>query len=146
MSAALGRSQLRRIERNLGARKDNFSRLKDRLAEAPDVRVLDSTEDDAVSSHYCLSVVLEGTSVEFRNRLVTKLNLAGVGTSVYYPQPVPRMSYYRKKYGYNRQACCFAEAISDRSIALPVGPHLSDADVDYVAQTFVRILKEETNV
>ncbi|MBI4662341.1 MAG: DegT/DnrJ/EryC1/StrS family aminotransferase [Verrucomicrobia bacterium] len=146
MAAALGRSQLRRLERNLAIRKENFARLKNGLAAAPNLQILDSEGNGVVSSHYCLSVVLEGRPTEVRNRLVTKLNLAGVGTSVYYPQPVPRLAYYRNKYGYDRQACCSAEVISDRSIALPVGPHLTGADIDHVAQTFVRIVKEETNV
>lgn len=146
MQAALGRSQLRRMVQNLKIREQNFNRLKDGLADLPGIRVLDARDAQFASSHYCLSVVLETTSVELRNRVAANLNAVGVGTSVYYPQPVPRMTYYRAKYGYNRQACCSAEAISDQSIALPVGPHLTAADIDYVAQAFVRIVKEETNV
>ena len=30
-----------------------------------------------------------------RDELVRHLNEAGVGTSVYYPHPVPRLAYYR---------------------------------------------------
>lgn len=146
MQAALGRSQLRRMRQNLAVRAENFNRLKHYLTGLPQVRVLDSQALEVASSHYCLSLVLERPSVDLRNHVVAKLNAVGVGTSVYYPQPIPRMTYYRTKYGYNRQACCSAEAISDQSIALPVGPHLTVADIDYVAQTFVRIVKEETSV
>jgi dTDP-4-amino-4,6-dideoxygalactose transaminase len=146
MQAALGRSQLRRMEKNLTFRKENFQRLRRGLATLPGVRVLDSQDPTVTNSHYCLSAVLEKSSIEVRNRVVVRLNSVGVGTSVYYPQPVPRMTYYRTKYGYDRQACCSAEAISDQSIALPVGPHLTAADIDYVAEAFVRIVKEETNV
>jgi len=146
MQAALGRSQLRRMRQNLAIRKENFERLRSGLSSLREVRVLDSQDQQMANSHYCLSVVLEKASVEFRNRVIARLNTVGVGTSVYYPQPVPRMTYYRAKYGYNRQACCSAEAISDQSIALPVGPHLTTADIDYVAQAFVSIVKEETNV
>ena len=31
---------------------------------------------------------------------IARLNAEGIGTSVYYPQPVPRMTYYRDKYGW----------------------------------------------
>ena len=73
---------------------------------------------------------------------MARLNAAGVGTSVYYPQPVPRMTYYRTKYGYDPQRFIHAAEISDQSVALPVGPHLSDGDVQYVATTLVTILEE----
>jgi perosamine synthetase len=70
------------------------------------------------------------------------LNQAGVGTSVYYPQPVPRMSYYQNKYGYNASGFLQAERISDQSIALPVGQHLSIEDMTYIVETFSNVLKE----
>ena len=56
---------------------------------------------DREHSHYCLAAVLETTSRRSAGRRSSRtLNARGVGTSVYYPQPVPRMSYYREKYGY----------------------------------------------
>jgi dTDP-4-amino-4,6-dideoxygalactose transaminase len=45
------------------------------------------------------------------------------------------MVYYREKYSYDAASYTGAEAISDSSIALPVGPHLDAEDVDYVATT-----------
>jgi len=41
---------------------------------------------------------LKGSLAGRRNDIVAALNAAGVGTSIYYPQPVPRMQYYRQKY------------------------------------------------
>ena len=61
------------------------------------------------------------------------MNDAGVGTSIYYPQPVPRMTCYRTKYGYDENAYPGATRISDCSIALPVGPHTSESDMDHIA-------------
>jgi dTDP-4-amino-4,6-dideoxygalactose transaminase len=61
---------------------------------------------------------------------------------MYYPQPVPRMSYYRDKYGYQAEAYPQATIISDQSIALPVGPHLSVDDVDYIGHTFAETVME----
>jgi dTDP-4-amino-4,6-dideoxygalactose transaminase len=60
-----------------------------------------------------------------------------IGTSVYYPQPVPRMSYYRNKYGYDAASYPEAEKISDASIALPVGPHLTITHMDRIAAALV---------
>jgi len=77
-----------------------------------------------------------------RNEVVLKLGAAGIGTSVYYPQPVPRMKYYRDKYGYDESRFPAATAVSDRSIALPVGHHVTLDDMDYIARTMRRVLEE----
>lgn len=142
INAALGRSQLRRIGEMLKRRRVNFTRLKSALAGTPHVRVLDIPGAGHTSSHYCLSAVLTGPLAERRNEAVQRLNQAGVGTSVYYPQPVPRMTYYRTKYGYDPGRYPHATAISDQSIALPVGPHLTAEDVAYIGQTFAATIQE----
>jgi len=70
------------------------------------------------------------------------LNEAGVGTSVYYPHPVPRLGYYKDKYGYDSARFRQAARISDQSIALPVGPHLDAGDMSYIVERFSAILGE----
>jgi dTDP-4-amino-4,6-dideoxygalactose transaminase len=142
LQAALGRSQMRRIEENLSRRRRNFESLKKALEGQGAARVLDSADPRQKSSHYCLSVVLEGKLAGRRNELVGKLNAAGVGTSVYYPAPVPRMRYYADKYGYDASRYPEAARISDCSVALPVGQHLSPEDVDYIGKVFVETVKE----
>jgi len=142
INAAIGRVQLSRIDEILALRARNFGALKQAFEGLPNVRVLDATRDSTRSTHYCLTAVLTGALADRRMEVISRLNGAGVGTSVYYPQPVPRMTYYREKYGYDERQFPHATEISDRSIALPVGPHLSDEDVEYVAATFVQTIKE----
>jgi dTDP-4-amino-4,6-dideoxygalactose transaminase len=154
MQAALGRSQLRRFSDNLGIRRANFTALQRALANVRGVRVIDATgpallpdkaratgrEKRAENSYYCLSMVLEGELAARRNEIVKRLNEAGIGTSIYYPQPVPRMQYYRTKYGYDRRKFVEAERISDHSIALPVGPHITEEDINYMVKCISTIL------
>jgi dTDP-4-amino-4,6-dideoxygalactose transaminase len=142
INAALGRQQLSRIEEILARRRANFAQLRAGLQGLPHVRVLDAADPLAQSSHYCLSAVLTGPLQDRRNEIVARLNQAGVGTSIYYPQPVPRMTYYRVKYGYDAAAYPHATEISDSSIALPVGPHLTSDDAAYVAASFAAIMRE----
>ncbi|MBW1712933.1 MAG: DegT/DnrJ/EryC1/StrS family aminotransferase [Deltaproteobacteria bacterium] len=141
MQAALGRGQLARMGQILERRRANFSRLKAGLAGLDQVHVLDSPGGRFESSHYCLSVVLKGEAAPRRDEVVQRLNQAGVGTSVYYPHPVPRLTYYRRKYGYKPGDFPQAEAIADRSIALPVGPHLDLSDMDYIARQLEQALQ-----
>jgi dTDP-4-amino-4,6-dideoxygalactose transaminase len=142
LQAALGCSQLRRADEMLKQRRANFFALKSLLASLENIVVLDAPETERVNSHYCLSVLLTGKLAKRRDDLVEKLTQSGVGTSVYYPQPVPRMTYYRRKYGYCAESYPHAEALSDRSIALPVGPHLLPEDIEYIAARFQLAVKE----
>lgn len=142
LQAALGRSQLRRIDEILTARNRNFQSLKSMLQETPNVRILDSVDKQAVNSHYSMSVVLEGSLASHRNQLILRLKEEGVGTSVYYPQPVPRMTYYREKYCEDLSKFPVATEIADASIALPVGPHINEDDLQYICRQFQSILGE----
>jgi dTDP-4-amino-4,6-dideoxygalactose transaminase len=142
LQAALGRSQIQRIGATLRTRRANFRQLQKALTGVPGLRVIDTNEPKAESSFYCLTLVLEGPLAGKRNAAVARLNAAGVGTSVYYPQPVPRMTYYRKKYGEDAAARYRnAAEISDESIALPVGPHLGDDDIRYVGETVLTVME-----
>ena len=142
MQAALGRVQLRRVNQILEHRRRNFETLRQGLAGIPNLRLLNDAHPDAECSHYCLSLVLEGAGREERDALVLRINAAGIGTSVYYPHPVPRLAYYHNKYGYEPGQFPQAAKISDCSIALPVGPHLSQADLGYIVENLNKIMGE----
>ena len=142
MSAALGRSQMRRIADNLGRRKANFEALKSALSGFPHGRFLDESDPRMRTSPYCGCLVLEGGLGARRDEFVSKLNALGLGTSIYYPQPVPRMGYYRKKYGYDAARYPGASAISDRGVALPCGLHLTAGDMQDVADIVRRAAAE----
>ena len=138
LAAVLGIEQLKRVQGFLETRKQNYACLADDLRAMDHLTLLDSSGGDAESSYYCLSVLLDDTLAEKRFEMVQYMKERGIGTSVYYPQAVPLMTYYRLKYGYRAGDFPVAERISNTSIALPVGPHLSKEDM----HTIMRTLKE----
>jgi perosamine synthetase len=142
IQAALGRAQLVRLGENLALRARNFAHLKSELQALPGVSLLDSSDAHARNSHYCLTVVLDEDLGARRSELMLALKAAGIGTSIYYPHPVPRLQYYQRKYGWNPSSFPHATAISDRSIALPVGWHLQPEDLDYLVKTMRRCVSE----
>lgn len=144
INSAIGREQLKRLDTILERRANNFAALKTRLAGLDHVAVLDVTASNQTSSHYCLTAVLDGPLADQRNEVVRRLNAAGVGTSVYYPHPVPRLRYYREKYAEDLSRFPNAARISDQSIALPVGPHLQTDDMDYIADQLTGIVRDLT--
>ncbi len=139
MQAALGCVQLTKIDDMLERRAANFAALKEGLSGIADVSVLDAPSDRLRSTHYCLTALLGDRLGRHRDDIVLALNERGIGTSIYYPHPVPRLSYYRTKYGYDSSLYPQSEAISDRSVALPVGPHLGTGDMVAIAENLAEI-------
>lgn len=137
ISAALGRCQIKRIPEILARRQRNALALIARLKDLEGSSVLASFLPEARETHYCLSLILPKPLRDKRSAIILRLKEMEVGTSVYYPQPVPRMAYYREKYGYDASLYPEAEAISDGSIALPVGPHLDESDMEHIAEALL---------
>lgn len=132
--AVLGSVQMQRFGSFLDQRRRNDAMLRKLLAGNDRFALLDSTGGRFESSYYCFSIVLQPDLAGKRTEIIGKINGLGVGTSVYYPAPVPRMSYYRNKFGYDANAYPNAAWIADCSIALPVGPHLNEDDMEYIAE------------
>ena len=86
-----------------------------------------------------MCIVLNEKSIN-RLEIINKLNNKGVGTSIYYPKPIPEMSYYKKKYGYSTSKFRNAEKFSYRSIALPLGTHLNKKDLNLIANCINKVL------
>jgi dTDP-4-amino-4,6-dideoxygalactose transaminase len=89
-----------------------------------------------------MSIVFEAGLSKKRDDIIRRLNEAGVGSSIYYPQPVPRMKYYRDKYGYEVDKFMNAAQISDNSLALPVGLHVTFDDLTYMASAVQAAIEE----
>lgn len=135
VQAAIGVEQLKRMDGFLATRKQNDAVLREGLAGVDEVSLLQTSHDEYQSSYYCLSILLPNALQEKRFEVVSALKERGVGTSVYYPRPVPHMSYYADKYGYGTETFPMASKISYGSIALPVGPHLDAEDMAYVVES-----------
>jgi len=135
MEAVIGIEQLKRIDGFLVKRKANYETLEHALQQIEGVELLQSTHDQFQSSYYCLSALLSKALIGKKWEIVDYLKQHGIGTSVYYPKPVPHMTYYKKKYSFADDSFPVAAWISTASIALPVGPHLNEEDMRTIAQT-----------
>ncbi len=142
LHCAIGIEQVKKLPDFLRRRTANYEALSKALAGIPGIQQLASSGGRFLSSYYCLSAILDARLAPRRHEIVGKLNGRGVGTSVYYPQPVPRMTFYREKYGWKHGSYPNAARISDNSIALPVAPHLSVNDMTYIARSVADTLKE----
>lgn len=132
--AAIGVVQVDKLSNFLIKRKNNFIALENYLKKINGLRVLPQPSDGHLEScHYCLGALLDNDIAPKRSIIINALAEQGIGSSVYYPQPVPRMKYYKEKYGYDEKKYINATRISDGMLALPVGPHLNLEDMEIIA-------------
>lgn len=133
MSAAIGIEQLKKAKAFASRRQENMARLRSNLAELP-LELLPDGDDRREHANYCLVAKLGPGSELHRNELLKGLKERGIGASVYYPVPLPLSRYYEGRYESGNGDFVNAKRIAHESIALPVGPHLSSADMDAIAQ------------
>jgi perosamine synthetase len=142
IEAAIGIEQVKRLDGILATRERNYRALHRALGEIDEISLLATGDGVFQSSYYCLAILLNRRLADLRFEFVSKLNAAGVGTSVYYPKAVPDLTYYREKYGFAPGSFPNASWISDASIALPVAPHLDEDDMAYIAQAVKAAITE----
>jgi perosamine synthetase len=140
VEAAIGLAQLGKLDGFQARRSENFGILQECLADRPEITVFAPVQGKSRSSHYCLNAVLPRDGSIDRDAVVAALKAAGVGTSVHYPMAVPLMRYYRAKYGYTDGAFPVAEWLASQTISLPVGPHLSADDAEFVGAAVKRAI------
>ncbi len=139
--AAIGIAQLKKVSDFIARRAENYHALVAGLASIKGITLLQSSTNELLSSHYCAAVLLSDALAAKRPEIMSALATLGIGTSVYYPQPVPRMTYYARKFGWRDGSFPNAEWIADKSIALSVGPHLKVDDMKYTAQSLASVLE-----
>lgn len=127
IQAALGLEQLKRLPRFLSKRRQNYQLVSEGLKDFQQI---------GGGSHYAITIMLPD-HID-RAELFHKFRQRNIEASVYYPRPVPHLSYYKHKYGI--RSFPNAERISARSICLPVGPHLSKRHILYMIHTVRELL------
>lgn len=140
IQAVMGLVQMQAFSDMNQKRQKNAKKLREMLQDVQGIKVMqDSGDETFVNANYCLNIVIDKEASVSRDEAVGKLNTVGVGTSVYYGTPVPLMSYYKNKYGHKAGDFPNAEKISNESIALPVGAHLDESDMEYIANAVSKV-------
>lgn len=142
IQAAIGIEQIKRVPNFLQKRRTNYEALEEGFCVIDEVDLFHSTHGDYQSSYYSLSVILKDRLKFKRIEIINCLKEKGVGTSIYYPKPVPHLSYYKNKYDCHKDQFPNASRISYQSITLPVGPHLDIEDMNYIIEAFKTTLME----
>jgi dTDP-4-amino-4,6-dideoxygalactose transaminase len=141
VAAALGIGQLSQCTGFFEARRRIAARYQEAFADLPEVSTPPCRSNVQHAWHlYFIQLDLDALTVS-RAEVIELLKAANIGSSVHFI-PLHLHSYYRKRFGFQREQFPVASAAFDRIISLPVYPRMDDADVADVVEAVHRIVCE----
>jgi dTDP-4-amino-4,6-dideoxygalactose transaminase len=130
MSAALGLSQLSRIDELLDRRRKVASVYDALLRTIRGVTLLSPSDTTTLLSWFVLIVRLDQNIC--RDRVISHLESCGIPTRTYF-SPIHLQPYFKERFGYQEGDFPIAERVAKSTLALPFHSTLSNADIEYVA-------------
>jgi perosamine synthetase len=140
MSAALGCSQLERIEEIIDNRARVAAWYLDELADTEEVRLPTVAENVQMSWFVFVVRLADRFDRTDRDRVVAYLQQEGIGCRDYF-QPIHLQPFIREALGTKRGDYPVTEAVGDRSIALPFFGQMSWEQVQTVCDVLRRALE-----
>lgn len=135
MSAALGVSQIKRLDLFLKKRESVAKIYAEKLKKIPWVRP--SVVKPYVKMSWFVYVITLEEGMD-RDEVITKLEKEGVPARGYF-SPVHLQPYIRKMFGYKGGELPVTEYISKRTLALPFHNNLTEVEIDQVVDTLARL-------
>ena len=136
--AALGLAQMKRYPDILARRKKIIEKYNEGLKNLP-VSVLEHFGNDFASSGHLYLVRVHDKTRKECNEIIEKMAECGIATNVHY-KPLPLLSAYRNQ-GFNIKDYPNAYAMFENEITLPLHTKLTDEEIDYVIDYFVKCVE-----
>ena len=137
--ASMGLVQLKRYPGILKRRKEIIEKYN-KAFKGLDIDVLDHYGENHTSSGHLYLTRLIEKSREECNDVIVKMAEAEIATNVHY-KPLPMMTAYRNL-GFDIQNFPNAYHMFENEITLPLHTCLTDEQVDYIIETYRKIVKE----
>lgn len=137
--AAIGLAQFNRYPAMLARRKEIIGKY-DTAFEPLGVEVLPHYTDEYESSGHLYLTRIPNITVEQRNEIIIKMAEEGVACNVHY-KPLPMHTAY-KKLGFDIKDYPNAYKHFANEISLPLHTKLTDEEVEYVIEKYMKVLKE----
>ena len=140
LNAAIGLPQLNRIDPWWRRRLRIWDHYTARLCDLP-VWLPSSEVPGGRHALHLYTVHLDPACLRCtRDGIRDALAARGIGTGVHYVS-LHLHPYYRKRFGFAADAFPNARCISERTLSLPFSPHLTDVEVDRVAEGFRAVIE-----
>jgi len=138
LSAALGCSQMERIEEILDKRTKVAGMYGEKLAEVEEVQVPYIAPYVSRMSWFVYVIRLE-RRID-RDRVIRFLREGGIECKPYFT-PIHLQPFYRKMFGYKEGDFPITKDVSSRTIALPFFNNLKEEQIDYVVNKLKEAIK-----
>ena len=138
IAAAIGRAQLRKLDKFNEIRRRNAELLTRRLSR---IRGITPPYVDPRVKHVFHQYVvrIEDDFPLSRDELQKLLREKGIGTAIHYPRPIFQQPLY-KRLGYKQDICPNAIDASKRVLSLPVHPLVEPSDIEYIINSIQEII------
>lgn len=136
--AALGLAQMKRYPDILARRKEIIEKYNEGLKKLP-VSVLEHFGNNFASSGHLYLVRVHDKTREECNKIIEKMAEYGIATNVHY-KPLPLLSAYKNQ-GFNIKDYPNAYAMFENEITLPLHTKLTDEEIDYIIDSFVKCVE-----
>jgi len=129
ITAALGISQIEKVELIIEMRRERAKFYNERLKEMDEVEVFEDLPGERnVYQLYTIKVKKK------RDELREYLHARGIQTKVYF-EPVHLTTFYRERFGYKEGDMPVTERISKEVLTLPFYPDLPFEDMEYIVNS-----------
>lgn len=139
IAAAIGIAQLERYDEMLARRFEIIDKYNEALKKINVTTLKHRTEEQRSSGHLYL-VRVNGINEEKRNLIIEKMAEFGVACNVHY-KPLPMLTAY-KNLGFDIKDYPNAYACYENEISLPLYSRLTDEQIDYILDNFIRCVEE----
>ncbi len=139
LAAAIGLKQLERYDKILQRRREIIKYYDDKFKPLGIVTLRHYTDEYESSGHLYLTRV-PGITSEQRNEIIVKLAENDIAANVHY-KPLPMFTAY-KEMGFDIKDFPNAYSKFENEITLPLHTCLTDEQVEYVADNYIKIVKE----
>lgn len=137
--AGLGLSQLAKLERMQGMRRDIVDYYNAEFGAMAELEVPVELDYARHAWHlYIIKLNLDKLTID-RNRFIEELKAENIGTSVHFI-PLHRHPYYRDTFAYKTGDFPAAESVFERIISLPLYPKMSRQDTRDVVEAVKRVV------
>lgn len=138
LQAALGLSQLDRIEQFKNRRNEIIGQYEKAFADVPGVET-PTVKDNVDPMWHLHAVEIDADAFGCdRKRFVNAMHAENIGVQVHYV-PLHYHPFFQEEFGYERGEFPVTESVYDRIVSLPLTPAMADEDVDDVIEAVERI-------
>ncbi|MFZ7133081.1 MAG: UDP-4-amino-4,6-dideoxy-N-acetyl-beta-L-altrosamine transaminase [Eubacteriales bacterium] len=141
--AALGTSQLRKLNQFSNRRKDIVNKYNEAFSKIPEITIQKEIKESDTTRHlYIIRLKSNKLRVD-RNEIYKALNAENIGLQVHYI-PVYFHPYYQEL-GYKKGLCPNAEALYEEIITIPLYYSMRNEDVESVIEAVKKVISYYKN-